>query len=79
MTWIALALVVYLLVRCVPVLVVANGTRPFLVGYLGMAALVTWGLVESLTGHRASFLEERRILWLLLLVGTFEWAARKRH
>ena len=75
LTFVAVVGVTYLLTRCVPSLVAANGHRPFLVGYLGMAALVTWGLLETLAGERASFLEERRVIWLVILVGTFEWAA----
>ena len=78
-TWLAMGLMGWMAVRTMPALIKANGHRPFILAFIILTLLYAWGIGETLTGERASLLEERRVVALLTLVGAIEWARRKKH
>ena len=77
--WIALAMAVFMLARIVPVMVMANGTRPFMVAFIVFALFLSWRALEDtgIVPGAAWTLPVRRVAFPAILIVTFEWAVRR--
>lgn len=70
-----LVLVIYMTVRCMPILIGGNGVRPFTFGYLVFGVLIAMG-VGSVYGVPSLPYELRLLIAAATFVSTIEWAAR---
>ena len=79
--WISLIMMGFLFLRAFPALVMANGRRPFLMGYILITLLLGWRALEdaNLIPVLSWGLELRRVLFPIILIVTFEWAIHRKH
>lgn len=80
--WQLLALLLALVVTVVaiPIFVRANGTRPFVTGYILISLSIVINAIQSITGNDPILsLPGRRIFTAAIVLGTLIWAMRSGH